>query len=77
MKAPLALSPSDFPSRGFEELGSTGGREEGTGPINPFLPVDGRLRDLSDEQEGSTIPWGASEHWHMVAESFFGRRIRN
>lgn len=26
-KSPLTLSPSDFPSRGFKELGSTGGRE--------------------------------------------------
>lgn len=47
------------------------------GPINPFLPVEGRPGDLSDEQEGSTIPQGASEHWHMVAEHFFGRRFRN
>lgn len=73
-KAPLTLSPSDFPSRGFEELGSTGG---GTGPINPFLPVEGRPGDLFDEQEGSTIPWGASEHWHVVAERFCGRRFGN
>lgn len=29
-KAPLTLSPSDFPSRGFEELGFAGGGRNGT-----------------------------------------------
>lgn len=39
-KAPLTLSPSDFPSRGFEELGCAGGGKGGTGRINSFLPVE-------------------------------------
>lgn len=58
-KAPRTRSPSDFPSRVFEELGSTGGREGGMGAINHVLPAEGRPRDLFDGQKGSAIPWGA------------------
>lgn len=41
--------------------------EGGMGHINPILPVEGRLGDLFDEQEGQTHPKVASEH--VMAES--------
>lgn len=49
--------------------------EGGMGPINPILPVEGRLGDLFDEQEVPTDPKVASEH--MVAGQFSERRFRN
>lgn len=46
--------------------------EGGMRPINPILPVEGRLGDLFDEQEGPTDPKVASEH--MVAEQLSEER---
>lgn len=69
----LSLSPQViFHHVALKSWALLGEGRGGMGPINPFLPVEGRPRD---EQERSTVPWVASEHWHTVAEPFFGRRI--
>lgn len=49
--------------------------EGGMGPINPILPVEGRLGDRFDEQEVPADPKVASER--VVAEQFSERRFRN
>lgn len=69
-KAPLTLSPSDFPSRGSEELGSAGGEEGGTGPTNSFLRGEGGPRDFFPGQEGNqTFPRGhlSTDRWWLLA----------
>lgn len=72
----LSLSPQViFHHVALKSWALLGEGRGGTGPINPFLPVEGRPGDLFDEWERSTIPRVASEHWHTVAEPFFGRRI--
>lgn len=67
-KAPLTLSPSDFPSRGFEELGCAGGGKGGTGHINSFLPVQDWPADPFLDQEGSLLFPRASVGWTLIWE---------
>lgn len=71
-KAPLTLSPSDFPSRGFEELGCAGGGKGGTGRINSFLLVEEYPQTPFLMKRAVSCSPG-----QMLAGHLFGKRFRN